>query len=299
MNAPQVRVNFHVKDFTIGSVPESWLGMMAKDIAAGATEEFETPWVPPSEGHFCVVVRIPLYLTPAVPPGIPVVEMTELNNIAQTNYDRFISTSSIPSREVTYVSVGNPYLVPTRVFLWPGQSNPLYRTYLEHTWLWLKPGETRKVMMMFEYSPDNLTNKIYPPKLVQNYREMQRLPNDVMTTSLIEDPNDNPRHKVDVLGGAQVQVVTGKSTEFQRFGVDGGRVYGKVVTVSDNNPVPGQVIMRLHKGVGNDISYVYKTVKLIQGAFSGTIEDRGHTIDAYYLPLDGYGDCWSKKIKIK
>ena len=34
---------------------------------AGGTVEFSTNWVPPSTGHFCIVVRIPLYVVPTAP----------------------------------------------------------------------------------------------------------------------------------------------------------------------------------------------------------------------------------------
>jgi hypothetical protein len=91
-------------------------------------------------GHFCIIVRIPLYQSPANP---AVVEMTELNNLAQSNYDRFISTTSTPSREISTMEVGNPYPVRTRIWINAGNSNPLYRTFLEHSWVYLDPGETR------------------------------------------------------------------------------------------------------------------------------------------------------------
>jgi hypothetical protein len=82
----------------------------------------------------------PLYQSPANP---AVVEMTELNNLAQSNYDRFISTTSTPSREISTMEVGNPYPVRTRIWINAGNSNPLYRTFLEHSWVYLDPGETR------------------------------------------------------------------------------------------------------------------------------------------------------------
>src|SRR3954452_1732495 len=41
----------------------------------------------PASGHFCIAARIPLYVVPTAP---TVVEMTELNNVAQSNYDRFL-----------------------------------------------------------------------------------------------------------------------------------------------------------------------------------------------------------------
>jgi len=64
--------------------------------------------------------------------------------------------------------------VRTRVFVHAGHSNPLHRTYLQHTWLWLDPGETRNVTVMFEYAPDNLTNKIFPTGKLQKVQTRSR-----------------------------------------------------------------------------------------------------------------------------
>lgn len=299
MDAAQVRVNFFVKNYNIGTVPESFIGTDVKDIAAGATETFTAPWTPPGEGHFCVTVRIPLYQTPATPPAVSVVEMTEFNNIAQSNYDRFISAdASPPSREITQLEVGNPYPVRTRVFVHAGHSNPLYRTYLEHTWLWLDPGETRDVTVMFEYAPDNLTNKIFPTEKVREYRKLQKVPNEVSMLSRVEDPNDEPRHKVDVLSGAQAQVVAGKKTRFERFGVKGGRVFGRVVTVAGEKPATGQIIVRLHRPAASDEPFAYQTAKLSKGSFEISMEQKAKAVDAYYTPAPGFGDCWSEQIKL-
>jgi M6 family metalloprotease-like protein len=299
MNAPQVRVNFYVKNFNVGGAPESFLGTDVRDVAAGATVEFSTGWVPPSGGHYCVVVRIPLYSTPATPPAVPTVEMTELNNIAQSNYDRFISATSVPSREVTTVDVGNPYPIATRVFLHPGQTNPAYRTYLESTSLWLEPGETKRVTMMFELAPDNLGNKVYPNEQLPLVRKMLREPNRVGVVARIEDPNDSPRHKIDVLGGAEAQIVTGKSTRFDRFDAVRGAVRGRVVTVEGRHPVPGKAIVRTtRKGEGQrdgDAAVChYQTVKLTSGSFSAKLLEDAVRVDAYYLPAPGYADCWSE-----
>jgi hypothetical protein len=131
--APQVRVNFYVKNFNIGGAPEVFLGSDLRDVPAGGTVDFSTNWVPPSTGHFCIVVRIPLYVVPTAP---TIVEMTELNNLAQSNYDRFITATSSPStREET--SVMAPSAGAVRFI--DQQKNPLYRTCVETTWLWLEP----------------------------------------------------------------------------------------------------------------------------------------------------------------
>ena len=117
VNAPGVVTDFFVKDYTVGGAPETFLGTDTHDVAPGATVEFSTTWNVPapsrrcSAQHFCIIVRIHPYDTPTNP---PVHEMTDANNSAQSNYDRFISATSVPSREFVDVTVGNPYKRPTR-----------------------------------------------------------------------------------------------------------------------------------------------------------------------------------------
>lgn len=296
LDAPGVRVNFYVKNFTVGGVPETFIGFDQRDIPKGATVEFNTTWVPPSNGHYCIVARIPLYQLPTNP---AVVEMTELNNVAQTNYDRFISdTESPPSRKITSIEVGNPYPIRTRIWITAGHNNPLYRTYLEHSWLYLDPGETRKVGVMFEYAPDNLKNDVYPPSMRDKYHPLQRIPNDVGATAFIEDPRDNPRHAIQVLGGVQVQVVTGRATKFQRLYVDGPSVGGRVVTTDDKAPVNGgKVILRVSTK-GKASTFSYQESKVFNGSFTAKLKYKGTKIKAFYVPSPGVGECESEIIKI-
>lgn len=299
LNAPQVRCNFYVKNYNVGGTPEAFIGTDVRDVGPNATVEFSTGWTPPGEGHYCVIARIPLYQTPAVPPAVSVVEMTEFNNIAQSNYDRFISAeASPPSREVTFVEVGNPYPIATHIFLQPTQSNPMYRTYIEHTWLWLEPGETRQVRMMMEFAPDNLSNGIYRDQDLRKYRPMMQKPNRVQAVATIEDPNDSPRHKVDTLSGVDMEIVRGKATRFQRFIAEGPRVAGSVATVDGGQPAQGHALVRTWHGDRAKPEFRYKRFKLrSDGSFSGSPEHQGWAIDAYFVPAPGYGDCWSERIE--
>ena len=296
LDAPQVRVNFFVKDQNVGGTPETFLNFDQRDVPAGATVDFQGSWTPPAAGHYCIIVRIPLYQLPANP---AVVEMTELNNLAQSNYDRFVSTTSTPSRERTTLEVGNPYPIRTRIWINAGHSNPLYRTYLQHSWLYLDPGETRKIEVMYEYAPDHLTNDLYPKELLPQYRRMLREPNRVGFASYIENPRDNPRHSLDVLGGAQTEIVTGRSTKFQRFAADGRTARGTVVTSEDNKPVPsGKVIVRIADGAGPKARFEYETVALKGGSFAAELKHRGQRIKAFYIPAPGYGDAESDERKM-
>jgi M6 family metalloprotease-like protein len=297
LDAPQVRANFYVKNYNVGGTPETFLGTDVRDVPAGATVNFQGSWTPPAQGHFCIIVRIPLYQLPANP---AVVEMTELNNLAQSNYDRFISTTSTPSREMTTMEVANPYPVRTRIWINAGNSNPLYRTYLEHSWVYLDPGETRRIQVMYEYAPDHLTNDVYPKELLPKYREMLRVPNRVAFASFIENPRDNPRHSLEVLGGAQAEVVTGRSTEFQRFVVDGRTARGTVVTQEDKKLVPsGKVVVRVASGEGPKAKMDYQSVRLQKGSFVAQLKYEGERVKAFYLPSPGYGDSESEEKRLR
>ncbi len=289
--APAVRVNFLVKNFNIGGAPEVFLGSDVRDIPPGATLEFSTNWVPPSTGHFCIVVRIPLYVVPTAP---TVVEMTELNNVAQTNYDRFVTSTGSPStREEMVVEVGNPYDQPTRVWIIGQQTNPVYRTLVETTWLWLKPGETRKVKVMVEYGLDPKSDAL--PADVQPFREelrkLTREPNDVGLHSYAENPHDNPPHALELLGGTSIQVATGRATEFAQFGNDGPIVFGAVVTSDDRKGVPGgTVLVTVAPDPEIPERYVTVVAEVHDGFFRAQVEgDDWRVVRAEYLPPVGFG----------
>jgi len=294
LDAPSIRVNFYVKNFNVGGTPETFLGTDVDDIPAGATVEFTTTWVPPSDGHYCIIVRIPLYQLPSNP---SLVEMTELNNLAQSNYDRFISATSIPSREVSEVEVGNPYSIRTTIHITAAQTNPLYRTYVQHTWLVLDPGEYRKIKIMFEYVGNRSHNNF--PK--DQEKEYLKLPNDVRFTAFIEDPRDSPRHSLQTLGGAQIQVVTGKSTKFEKlsFNHNKNEVEG-LISTKDGVPISeGKIIITytFHEDTQEKTRDQIIT-KIFGGRFRAMLLDgKWRTIKGYYVPAPGYADCYSETIE--
>jgi hypothetical protein len=147
--------------------------------------------------------------------------------------------------------------------------------------------------------PDHLTGDVYPKEQLPKYREMLRLPNRVAFASFIENPRDDPRHSLDVLGGAQAEIVTGKSTEFQRFGVDGRTVYGAVVTQEERKPVPsGKVVLRIASGREPKAKLEYMVVRLKGGQFQASLKQQGERVKAFYIPSPGYGDSESEEKKI-
>ncbi len=293
LDAPGVQVDFYVKNYNIGSVPESYLGSDIQDIDPGETVEFSTNWVPPSDGHYCIVVRIPLYTRPGEP---PVTEMTELNNIAQSNYDRFISPTASPAtRRITSVEVSNPYDLPTRVYVGLDQNNPYYRTYLEHRWLDLDANETTEVEVMMEF-----TGSLPPIGVKDRPTHKLEEPNRVSIQSLIVDPYDANGHVMHRLGGAELDVVTGLSTRIEEFGFrDGG--FGGVVITSEGDPVPGgTVILTITtKGPQDEDPEVTNARGEVQnGQFHIPVQRREGDVQAYFVPRQGYGDATSEVVSL-
>jgi hypothetical protein len=255
--------------------------------------EFSTSWVPPSDGHYCIVVRIPLYTRPGEP---PVTEMTELNNVAQSNYDRFISPTASPStRRMTSVEVGNPYDRPTRVYIGLDQNNPYYRTYLEHRWLDLDANETAMVGVMLEF-----VGSLPPIGIEDRPVHKLELANRVSIQSLIVNPYDANGHVMHRLGGAELDVVTGRSTRIEEFGYRGGG-FGGVVITSDGEPVPsGTVILtiRTKDAQGQDLDVINARGEVRNGQFHIPVEQREGEVQAYFVPPTGFGDATSRVVAI-
>lgn len=319
LGAPSVRVNFYVKNYNIGGAPEVLIGTQVKDIPAGATVEFNTNWRPPADGHYCIVVRIPLYQVGSS----GVVEMTELNNVAQSNYDKFLSGSASPfSREIVELEVGNPYPDQiARVFVIPSQSNPHYRTYLEHTWLYLKPAEVRKVKMMVEridyqdlpmdYMPyKKLLDQTILPNIQGNNVSELRVKNPINKVgilALVSEGVIDVHHQVHQnlirLGGVDAIIASGKKTEFQFLEHSKDQnLYGQVIISSSKTGVEGgKVIAKYTMNYKNDEglqALEYQTMDIIEGGyFRGQPKFKDYEkVQCYYDPFPGLVDCWSKEV---
>ena len=191
-------------------------------------------------GHYCLEARIKHYQTPG--PN-SVMEATEYNNRAQSNYDRFISdTGSSPSRKVTSVKVQNPFNKSMRVHIRVAKSStPLFRTYVERTWLLLQPGESKDVALMFEYAYEE--DPTWSPDLERYIGK----PNDVAICAVAYELDDEAKQKPVTLGGAIVQVVTGRATRIDGLVIDPPTATGRVVRADTGDPVPGGNIILIVK----------------------------------------------------
>ena len=203
----------------------------------------EVTWTPPAASttgtaHFCIVVRMPLYIDPGNP---TIVELTELNNVAQSNYSRFISSDASPAvRGLSSVDVHNPYDMETRFWVVPSQTSEFFRTYVGMQWLKVPAGATRTVEVMYE-------SLVGDPAFASTAGEMRqkvyKMPNVVSLVGLAENPHEKP-HNAEVVGGATIQVAAARATEFDWIKVDGPDVFGRVVDKGNRTPVPhGRVLV--------------------------------------------------------
>jgi hypothetical protein len=184
---------------------------------------------------------------------------------------------------MTFVSVSNPYAEATEVYLLASQTNPLYRTYIGNRWLTLEPGEVKSVPVMVEYKFDHLT---YPDTL------LHITPNRVDIVALIVEPDGDA---ASVLGGVQLEVVNGRTTRFDSFGPVSETVpdvvAGQLVTVDDGSAVSnGKVLIEVTSAKGTE----YVEAALTSGHFSAIVGTDWITVQAHYIPEQGYGRSSSK-----
>ena len=155
--APGVHVAFAVLPFNTDD-PESarWTELpgpnnapyVTHDVPAYDTVEFEAVWKPEEDRHWCVQARIIDY---TIGRGGVADELTGLDNLAQSNYFQIISKPGSPSsREVSWVDVHNPFDHEVDAVIELSQDSADYRSYIDHRWLHLLPGQTRRVRVEVE-----------------------------------------------------------------------------------------------------------------------------------------------------
>jgi hypothetical protein len=248
IDATNVRVDFFVKDFTLGRGTETPLGSDTRNVPSGAQEDFTSsvPWIPfpvsaipflNITSHYCVVARIAEYIDPANP---AIREITLDNNEAQSNHTQLISVSASPSsRETGLVKVDNPLDVAAACRVQVRQTSPFVRTYLDHAWVWLQPGEERNVRFLTE-------SIVGDPGLAgfveENCRRIYEEPSSLRLTGIAQEPRTCDGY---VTGGAQVLVRAARATRFVEISVQGELAAGRIETVDDGSGVDGIVLITI------------------------------------------------------
>lgn len=293
-----VKVDFYVKDYTVSGGPEVLIGSDIHDVPPESTSpfvEFRANWVPSSDGHKCIIVRTPLYIDASVNPNI--VELSDSNNSAQSNYTRYVAASSSPAkRGIAEVTLHNPFDKRAEIYVMPqirGTFANLYRLYMEHASLKLNPGESQKVRIMVESMYGDPRFGALWERLGQKvFYEQTRI-------SLVGYgiPADTPAHPV-LLGGAQINVASARATRFQSFGGEAreGTVRGRVIVESTGAGAQGIVLLTFH-GPNETIANTIRVSLDAQGYFvvraigEFVQKFKATRIGAHYPGKAGYAPC--------
>lgn len=311
LDAPDVQVDFFATDYSVADPKGKTIQLESatRAVPVGKRVRFETRWqVPADPTHYCITAQI----VPYTHPEREVVEAYPGNNRAMSNYDRFVSSSSSPaSRAAATVAIGNPFAEPRLIIINPRQSNPLYRTYIEHRWLSLPALTSEPIRVMFEY-----VGSVSTGGGSERYRQHLDQPNTATITASawnqeIRGPLDDTSTPI---GGVEALVETGRRTvidqlaafsETEPFWV----VWGRVLEVSTAAPVPGgEILLLIRRSVdinGDGVPDAEREEYLSgnvdgNGRFEVSLTGRWNALQAYYvphaglLPQAGFVDCESE-----
>jgi hypothetical protein len=298
-----VKVQFFWKDFTFGGGTEIPLGEQTQDVGVGATVTFTAPqvWVPPTlslifagipfNQHACVVAR----MAPFLDPVSNIWEVTPENNEAQSNYTWVATTTSSPAtREATVIVAENTLEEPAFVYFTINQPHPLYRTYIDHRWVYLQPGERRQVLVMVE----SLLGDQRFDTIVREFKHQERR---IMTTLRLSALGDTRSTcTATVLGGASILAVAGIGTEFRRFDIRGGRGEGFVARTDTGAGVNGPVLVSIMpRKLETNRQEIIRQVTAQGGRFVVEVgESMDARVQAHYLGTYPYGPCDSRELKV-
>lgn len=297
-DADKVEVSFFVKDFTLSATaPGAFIGSATDDVPAGGSVDFTCPfpWMPPAGGnkHYCVQARIEKYTVPDHP---EVPEVTQDNNEAQSNYFRFISKTGSPaSRESCEIELRGVEK-KARQYIAVAQSSPIARTFLEHAWVNLRPGETRTVLAMTESMVGDPAQEPYV-EAHGGFKGAIENPNFVRFTGIADIGCGGA-----IVGGSSVSVHTAVRTEFADFAVKpgGSFVFGRVVESAGGSGVFGKILVTVRYrdtpekefAATGDVDNGDFGFEVDHG-FQGDLEFGGH-----FLHNGGLADCDSQVVDV-
>lgn len=271
------------------------IGSVVVDVPARGVAVAQIVWnagdddIPSKKPHVCIVVEIDSYTVP----GTGLNEITVENNAAQSNYTRAVSSTASPwSRELRYLTVENVENGPQYVQLIASQPNPLYRTYLEHTWMLLGPGEVRRVALMSEYAGEEFLTRGGDPNTYETWRHET---NDIAVRSILRDVAD---HSGDQGGGVSFQVAEGLATTVEGVSlVDFGneaRVSGRVVIERTGAVAPaGKLIVTFNPGRDDSSN---ATFDVPAGEFVVYVPSGWDEAKLYFVAPAGYADAETKML---
>lgn len=299
LDAPGVQVKF---EFTRSGVDENWnqIGsLVTNDVPTKSRRTFVSDlWIPDSgavlpEQHYRVRATIVgnadgFYEVPGSNP--PIVEATKSNNQAHSNLQRMVSDTASPSSRIAQrLVIANPTETERILKVQVSQTNPLYRSFVEHSWMRIAAGASREVLVMSEFVGTDAGGQLHPDDRYEPNRlvvEAYLLPDEVYDSTRL-------------IGGSQIVVVEGRAVRFGRLeAIDVGgevQVRGRVV-VKNGGAIPpsGSIILTI--GVPGGLEN--RTLPLENGTFSASLPRAGWDwVRAYFVPPAGYGDATSETIR--
>jgi M6 family metalloprotease-like protein len=294
LRAKQARVEYSWADFTLSlDAPFQFFGADQQDIDPGDTVEFLAEFWYPKPGrnaHYCVKAEI----IPYDEDGIPgTEESTTANNVAQSNYSRFISKTASPaSRESASVALyGDP--AGLRQYVNVRQTSPFARTFLDHQWVDVAPGHRRDVTVFTEFMVGDHSVQEYVDSL-GGIEEAFRTPNQLDLSAAVVTGCS-----ASLLGGAGITVPVALRTRFTDFGIEPGGSYAYGTVGGPSGPAsdgPVLVSVRPHDDPEQEVVF---TTDLQGGRFgvdtphglSGRVTFRGH-----YLGVEAWAPCDSRVV---
>ena len=290
--APRVRVEYSVADFTLSPNPEfTFFAGENQDVPVGGppTEfivNMNTSAAPAvfASKHYCIKAEIIPYVHPTEKTKV---EINPTNNVAQSNYTRFISISSSPaSREFAKVALWGDAR-STRQHVKARQTSPFARTFVDHRWVDVQPGRRRDVTVFTEFMVGDESVEEYVESLGGIEKAFQT-PNQLDLSAVLENGCSGS-----VLGGASITVPVAQRTRFTNFGLEpgGSFAFGSVAGAAD-----GPLLISVRPDESPDDEKVFTTT--LQGGDFSVSTDHGFSgriaFRAHYLGVPGCAPCDSR-----
>jgi len=195
---------------------------------------------------------------------------------------------------VTTIVAENPFDKPAVVYFTVHQPHPLFRTYLDHRWVYLEPGEQKRILVMVE---SLLGDKRFE-EIVRNFQHRERRITTTLRLSALGDTRQSCA--AEVIGGASILAITGIGTHFKSFEAEGGSARGFIVRTDTGDGINGKVLVSIMPRDPNDNrKEITREGEIIDGRFrveTGSVHDS--IIQAHYLGQFPYGPSESKRVPV-
>jgi M6 family metalloprotease-like protein len=236
-------VKLHVAWIPFTTAPGSWTKFVDPaplDIAGKTSAVFTLEWTPPASiqladkevEHFCIRADIDRYVDPTDPAGN---ELNVGDNWAQSNFTTSAVGSASPSeRRQTVLTATNVLKVSAIHETQLEQSSEHFRSYVEHAWQRLAPGETGVNGLWFEsLAGDPVHDSAFQDAMHRS--ENRPILNNLSARAVIFP--EKKRNNSVSRWGAQLVIQAGRKTWIDNLSANPEIVTGTVLGGSDTAPV--------------------------------------------------------------